>query len=188
MPRDACRRCDAGFTLIEVSIALGLIAIALVGVVQIFVIAIRATDAARVQTTTTVLAAQKVEQLRALTWTTDANGVPVSDTRTNLAVDPPDRSGAGLSASPASTLDSNTAGFVDFLSSQSEWVGTGATPPASARYIRRWRIQPLPEDPANLLAVQVLVTTVERDRQAATGANRTRLAGDALTTTVMARR
>jgi hypothetical protein len=59
-------------------------------------------------------------------------------------------------------------------------------PSATARVIRRWSIRALPEDPANSLVLQVLVTTVERERQAR--APRVRLAGDALVTTVVTRR
>ena len=43
------------------------------------------------------------------------------------------------------------------------WVGTGATPPATAVYIRRWSIQPLPTNPNNTLVIQVLVTPVANE-------------------------
>lgn len=177
---------DAGFTLIEICIAMMLIALAATGIAQIFTVAIMASDAARVQTSTTILASQKIEQLRALIWTVDVDGRRLSDRTTNLAVEPSTGGGSGLGASPVNTLDANTPGYVDFLNARGEWVGTGTVPPATARYIRRWCIQPLPEDPDSILVLQVLVTTVGRDRQAASP--RRRLADDALVTTLRSRK
>lgn len=179
-------RTESGFTLIEVCVAMMLIALAAAGVAQMFTVSIRTTDGARVQSSTTILASQKIEQLRGLIWTVDVNGIPLSDRSTNLAVEPPTGGGAGLGASPANALDANTPGYVDFLNARGQWVGTGTVPPVTARYVRRWCVRPLPEDPDNILVLQVLVTTVGRDRQAATP--RQRLADDALVTTVLARK
>jgi prepilin-type N-terminal cleavage/methylation domain-containing protein len=177
---------DSGFTLVEVCVAIGLLALAASGVAQMFGVAMRATEGARVQTSTSVLASQKIEQLRALVWTVGADGSGLSDRTTDLAVEPMTSGGRGLSASPANALDTNSAGCVDYLTARGDWAGTGAAPPATARYIRRWSIRPLPEDPNDTLIVQVLVTTVERDRHAATP--RQRLAGEALVTSVLTRR
>jgi hypothetical protein len=88
--------------------------------------------------------------------------------------------------SPAGTLDANVAGYVDYLPAGGDWAGTGHVPPVTARYIRRWSVSPLPEDPGNTLILQVLVTAVERERRAATP--RLRLADDALVTTILTRR
>lgn len=177
---------DSGFTLVEVCIAMMLLVLVATGVAQLFGVAMKATQGARVQTSTSVLASQKLEQLRALQWTLDVDGRPLSDRTSDVAVEPSTNDGSGLSTSPANTLDASTDGYVDYLSSRGEWVGTGATPPATARFLRRWSIQPLPEDPDNSLILQVLVTTVERDRHASMP--RRRLAGDALVTAVLTRR
>jgi hypothetical protein len=139
-----------------------------------------------VQTSTTILASQKLEQLRALTWSVDANGLPVSDRTSDLSFDPVTTGGSGLRPSPTTALDANTPGWVDFLNARGQWVGTGTNPPATATFIRRWAIEPLPEDPADTLILQVLVTTVVRERQAR--GPRARLAGDALVTTVLSRK
>ena len=111
-----------------------------------------------------------MEQLRSLTWGFDAEGqgLPVSDTTTNLAVYPPTQTGTGLNPSPANSLDQNTAGFVDFLDANGTWVGTGTTPPAGAVYVRRWSIEPLPTNPNNTLVIQVLVTPVVNEAGAPT--------------------
>ena len=180
---------DAGFTIIEVLIAMVLLSIVALGVAQMFGLAIQATQAARFQTSTTVLASQKLEQLRALTWGFDSSGsgLPVSDTSTNLAVEPPTGSGGGLDPSPTNSLEVNTPGYVDFLDSRGQWVGTGTAAPPNALYIRRWNISPLPINPNNTLILQVLVTTVHRDRQAVAGP-RQRLADEALVATIKTRK
>jgi prepilin-type N-terminal cleavage/methylation domain-containing protein len=180
---------DAGFTLIEVFIAMMLITIMALGVAQLFGLAIRSTQAARYQTSTTILASQKLEQLRALTWGFDATGIglPVSDTTTDLTVEPPSNSGNGLNPSPVNTLDVNTVGYVDYLDARGQWVGNSAAPPATALYIRRWNITPLPTNPNNTLILQVLVTTVHRERTAV-AMPRVRLADDALVTTIKTRK
>jgi hypothetical protein len=113
----------------------------------------------------------------------------LSDTSTNLAVYPPAHNGSGLNPSPADSLEQNTEGFVDFLDGNGAWVGTGSTPPASAVYIRRWSIQPLPTNPNNTLVIQVLVTPVTSEAARVSSAfTRTRMAGDALLVTVRTRK
>src|SRR5829696_23610 len=106
-----------GFSLVEVLIAMGLLTVVSLGVAQLFAITARANVVAKGQTSTTAMAEQKMEQLRGLTWGFDTNGqgLPVSDTTTNLAVDPQTATGAGLDPSPSSTIDANTTGYVDFL-------------------------------------------------------------------------
>jgi hypothetical protein len=136
--------------------------LAVTGVVQLFGIATVSTQMARIQTSSAVLASQKVEALRALMWSDSA-----------------------LSQTAAGSLDSDSTGAVDYLDVRGVVVGAGAVPPASARFIRRWSIRPLPEDSTNALILQVLVTTVEADRRAR--APRRRLAGDALVTTILTR-
>ena len=187
---------DAGFTVIEVLVSLLLIAVTAAGTAQLFAVSMRATHAARNQTSTTVLASQKLEQLRSLTWGFDdaGTGLPVSDTTTDLSQDPPINGGSGMNPSPAGTLGSNVAGYVDYLDGRGRWVGTGPNPPATAVFIRRWSIEPLPTNPNNTLVLQVLVTTVKRELQgggaaaAAAGGQRRRLADDARVVSVKTRK
>ena len=134
---------------------------------------------------------EKLEQLRSLTWGFDlaGQGLPLSDTTTNLTVTPPTQDGSGLNPSPVDSLEQNTAGFVDFVDGAGAWVGTGTTPPATAVYIRRWSIQPLPTNPNNTLVIQVLVTPVASEQARVESAfTRTRMAGDALLVTVRTRK
>jgi prepilin-type N-terminal cleavage/methylation domain-containing protein len=180
-----------GFSLVEVLVAMGLLTAVSLGVAQLFALSTRANLIAKGQTSTTAMAEQKLEQLRGLTWGFDlaGQGLPMSDTTTNVAVSPPTHSGSGLNPSPSDALEQNTAGFVDFLDGSGAWVGTGTTPPASAVYIRRWSIQPLPTNPNNTLVIQVLVTPVASEMARVESAfTRTRMASDALLVTVRTRK
>ena len=180
-----------GFSLVEVLISMGLLTAVSLGVAQLFAVSSKANLTARGQTSTTAMAAQKLEQLRSLTWGFDLaeQGLPVTDSRTNLAVTPPTQNGSGLNPSPPTSLDANTPGFVDFLDQHGVWVGTGTTLPGGAVYIRRWSIQPLPTNPNNTIVIQVFVTHVVAEaRRIAGGATRARLPGDSLLTTVKTRK
>jgi prepilin-type N-terminal cleavage/methylation domain-containing protein len=180
-----------GFSLIEVLVSMGILTAVSLGVAQLFALSTRANVIAKGATSTTAMAEQKLEQLRGLTWGFDTagQGLPVSDTTTNLTVTPPTHDGSGLNPSPSDSLEQNTNGFVDFLDGGGTWVGTGSTPPATAVYIRRWSIQPLPTNPNNTLVIQVLVTPVTSEQARVDSQfTRTRMAGDALLVTVRTRK
>lgn len=181
----------AGFSLVEVLISMAILTAVSLGVAQLFAVSSRANLIARGQTSTTAMAEQKLEQLRALTWGFDADGqgLPVSDTTTNLSVDPPAATGGGLNPSPVNSLEANTAGYVDFLDAHGTYVGTGSTPPGSAAFIRRWSIRPLPTNPNNTLVLQVLVTPVANEGSRTGGPGpRQRMPGDALLVSVKTRK
>lgn len=181
---------EPGFTIVEVVVAMLLVAIITMGVAQLFAVAMAATENARHQTSTAALAAQKMEQLRSLTWAfaPGGTGVAVSDTTTDLSTDPPTSSGLGLSPSPTGTLAANTPGYVDYLNGRGQWVGTGASLPRGVVYIRRWSVESLAADRDTLL-FQVIVTTARRDVQAmAMGGARRRLSDEALIATVRTRK
>jgi type II secretory pathway pseudopilin PulG len=160
------RSTEAGFSLVEVVVATLLLAVGLVAVAQLFAISTKANTSARANTFTVLLAEQKMEQLRALTWGFDTLQLPVSDYTTDttnvgtLAGCPGGGTGAGtgLSPSPAGTLSQNTDGWVDYLDEAGCDLGGGATAPQGTAYIRRWSVEPLPTNPNNTLILQVLVT------------------------------
>jgi prepilin-type N-terminal cleavage/methylation domain-containing protein len=181
---------DRGFSLVEVLVSMGLLTAVSLGVAQLFALSTRNNLIAKGQTSTTAMAEQKLEQLRGLTWGFDleGQGLPLSDTTTNLSVTPPTHSGSGLNPSPPDALERNTTGYVDFLDANGAWVGTGAAPPRSAVYIRRWSIQPLPTNPNNTLVIQVLVTPVVSEAARVESSTRKRMSGDALLTTVKTRK
>jgi type II secretory pathway pseudopilin PulG len=186
-----CNSNSGGFSLVEVLVSMGLLTAVSLGVAQLFAVSSKANLVARGQTSTTAMAEQKMEQLRALTWGFDlqGQGLPLSDTTSNLTVEPVTQNGSGLNPSPSDSLEQNTAGFVDFLDRDGAWVGTGTTPPSTAVYIRRWSIQPLPINPNNTLIIQVLVTPISSEEgRVASAYTRTRMRGDALLTTVKTRK
>jgi type II secretory pathway pseudopilin PulG len=179
-----------GFSLAETMIAMGILMAVALGVAQLFAASGRANLVARGNTSTTALAEQKMEQLRSLTWGFDeaGQGLPVTDTTTNLSVTPPTQNGTGLNPSPARALEENTPGFVDYLDDMGNWIATGTDIPGNARYIRRWSIEPLPTNPNNTIVIQVLVTTVANEVTKAAEQSRTRVAGDSLLVTVKTRK
>ena len=154
------REGEAGFALVEVLIAAGLLIAIAVGLSQVSAASMRGSRAARVRTFAAVLAAQKMEQLRSLRWTrAPGAGLPVSDTSTDVSSEPPTEDGRGLLSSPPGSLDANVPFYVDYLDGAGRWTGRGAVPPANAVYVRRWAIQPLDSDPGDILVLQVIVAT-----------------------------
>src|SRR5262249_15611 len=118
----------------------------------------------------------KIEQLRALTYSFDSLGLGITDTTTNTAVVPPNNQGSGLA--PGGSLGSNVDGYVDYLDSNGNSLGGGPTIPVNTLYIRRWMIQPHPNNPTNTLVIQVLVTT-SQNRGTADSGSVTRLPNEA---------
>jgi type II secretory pathway pseudopilin PulG len=177
---------ESGFSLAEVLIATGIMAVSLMSLAQLFAIATRNNVTSRYSTTAAILAEQKMEQLRGLTWGYDAIDLPLSDLTTNVAEfeaigeceAATAGSGVGLTPSPSNTLSQITDGYVDYLDSNGCGLGGGTDMPAGAEYIRRWSIEPLPTNPNNTLILQVLVTR-RTDRGDADSGNVMRLPDEA---------
>ena len=167
LPADGEGAGETGFSLIEVLLATTLLTVGIISLAQLFAVSTRANTNARLTTFTTVLAQQKMEQLRSLTWGFDSQGLPLTDTSTNItaAVEAP-TGGKGLTPSPVGALGENTDGYCDFLDGNGQSLGGGTTPPANAIYVRRWSVEPLPTNPNNTLVLQVLVAR-NRNRNAA---------------------
>jgi type II secretory pathway pseudopilin PulG len=180
-----------GFALVDVLVAVLLLSLAAAGLAHLVSIAITANLTARRQTAAAILAAQKMEQLRALAWTwedpRDGPAAPVSDRTTDLTIDPASAGGRGLGRAPSGTLDANTAGFVDYLDEAGMSVGTGPSPPEGTVYVRRWSVEPLASDPDHTLVLHVVTTTLEREARRAAGLPG-RLPGDAWLVSIRSRR
>jgi prepilin-type N-terminal cleavage/methylation domain-containing protein len=183
---------QSGFSLVEVVVSMAILTTVSLGVAQLFAASTNANRVAHDRTSTTAMAEQKMEQIRSLDWGFDlqGQGLPVTDTTTNLAEYPHRDNGSGLNPSPNDTLLKNTAGFVDYLDANGAWVGTGDEPTAGAAYIRRWAIIPLPTNPNNTLVLQVLVTSVadEARLDLTNLPRRPRQPGDALLISVKTRK
>ena len=115
----------AGFTLLEVMVALLLLTGAFLAVAQLLAVAGRASDQSRATALGTALGAQKMEQLRALSWAYDIDGTPID----------------GLSLSPPGALTGDAAGFVDYFDDAGALVGGGPPPSARAVFSRRWSVE-----------------------------------------------
>jgi len=148
----------AGFSLIEALIASGILVGAVVGLAQLSTLATTTNLSSRNSTYSTMLASQKLEELRALTWAFDSSGSPVSDVTSNTAVSPESPGGGtGLSLSPATSLQDNTPGYVDCLDASGNKIGSGPQAPTGKAFTRRWSIGQLPSNP-DTVVIQVLVT------------------------------
>ena len=161
-------RGERGFSLLEVLTATTILTVALTALAQLFAISTRANASAKATGYAAVLAEQKMEQLRSLTFGFDPQGLPITDTTTNVTVYPEELTGGkGLTPSPSRSLAINSEGYCDFVDRSGNTLNAvGTTPPNGTVYIRRWSIEPLPTNPNNTLVVQVLVTPL-RDRGAA---------------------
>ena len=129
-------RNDAGFSLLEAIVAIGLMAGALTSLGQMLAMSIAINRSARDRSDAAVLAQQKMEQ---------------------LLVELP-TGGVASGSSSAGSLTSNMDGWFDYVdrSGQSldgpERLGGGV-------FVRRWAIEPLASSPAASLVVHVLVTS-----------------------------
>lgn len=179
----------SGVTLIEVCIAMLIVSAAALTVAKLLVVSLAVTVQARLQTSTVVLAAQKMEQLRALSFYFEQGTLTSrTDISTDLTAGTFSSGGPGLSATPSNSLSVNTSSAVDYADAHGRWVGTGPTPPAAAAFIRRWNIAPLPNTNGDTLVMRVLVTSAVREAQATQGLSRRRLAGDAMLVTLLTRK
>ena len=119
-----------GFTLVETMFAIAIVAVALTALSQLFVIAAQANADARRASMASILARQRVEQLRT--------------------------QGADLTPQGVEALSANVEGACDFLDEYGRSLGTGSSPLPGTVYIRRWSVEPIPTDPETFL-VQVAV-------------------------------
>jgi prepilin-type N-terminal cleavage/methylation domain-containing protein len=164
----------AGFSLIEVLVASGLLATAILSLAQLLAAATVATTRARATSDATILAWQKVEQLRGLAFTVDDAGRPVSDAEADT-VSVPEAPAGGTGLSLGGAVDRDVAGYVDCLDGLGNPLGACAADPGAARYRRRWSLAALPDGTG--LTIRVRVVEPHRElEQASLFAVRTRRA------------
>lgn len=134
-----------GFSLIEALIASALLAGAIATLAQLVMRSAEQTMRAEHATVAAVLAQAKLEELRALTFRFDANGVRVED--------------PALAPSAADSLSADSPPHVEAL----DRFGQTVAPDEVPVYIRRWSIAAAPLDPDTLvLAACVLPAGVLR--------------------------
>jgi hypothetical protein len=181
-PRARRASSDAGFSVAEVAVAAGIFASALVAVADLVTRSVVVGLAARRTTYAALLAQQKVEELQALTYGYDANGVPATDAASDTAQAPTSTAGGtGLTSSMAS-LDRDEAGFVDYIRGDG---ARAARRDAGAVFSRRWSIVRPAGWPDDGLVIQVYVT--DRPSRTAARVPGHRLDGEARIFAVRAR-
>ena len=155
---------------------------------QLFAISTRANFSAKTTTAASILAQQKMEQLRGLTWGFDTLGLPLSDYSTDVTVVPETPTGGrGLTPSPGDSLKTNADGYCDFLDRYGNSLGGGVVAPVGTVYVRRWSVEPLPTNPNNTLILQVLVSQ-PKDRSDDLTTNTRRLPDEARIISVKTRK
>jgi prepilin-type N-terminal cleavage/methylation domain-containing protein len=184
-------RSRSGFTLVEVLVALSLMVVVSIGVVQLFAIALTAGHVSRDRTVAVWLATGKLEQLRSLEWRIELDRpgglVRHTDVTSDVSVDPAAAGGPGLRDSPPGTLVNSAPGYADYLDRLGRHVGSGASPPSTAVYVRRWAVHHLPADP-DVVVLQVRVGAVGRERSRSALSPHAWNGEDVLLTTMMTRR
>ena len=170
--RSCLRRAERGSTLVEALVATLIFTTGLLAMAELVGIATSSNVRARRNTLAAIFAAQKLEELRSLTWAFDVTGAPASD--------------PALQPSPGA-LQRNTPGFVDHVDQGGVVAGRDVHAPPTAAYTRRWSIEPLPANPEDAVLIQVLVTRTSNAGQADRGAAG-RLPGDARLVTLKVRK
>jgi type II secretory pathway pseudopilin PulG len=124
-----------GFSLLEVLFGTTILTVSVMSLAQLLAVSTRANASARTSASAALLAAQKIEQLRSLTWTFDASGERAGDTV------------------PGGAIDRDVDGYVDWLD-----AGGRAAVQTNAAFVRRWSITPMSTDP-DMLVFQVNVAS-----------------------------
>ena len=124
-----------GFSLLEVLVAVTIVAVGVAALAQLVGFAAHANLRAR-QTTTVaaVLAQQKIEELL------------------------PTTGGDLASVASRRALLNTVEGYSDFVDRTGRLLGGGPAAPAGSAYLRRWSVDPLPDSTNHTSILQVLVT------------------------------
>jgi len=162
---------ECGMTLVEVTMATAIFAVASVAAAHLLVWAIRALYGTGAQTIAVSAAQARMEDLQSLAWRFDPSGNRISD----------------LAVSPANTLTENVDGYVYYLDERGDPIAAGAEPPSSAAFVRRWAIRPLASAPDDTVVLQVLVLPLSNGEGRAAEPTAGRGAGESLLTTARTR-
>lgn len=151
-PDRASHRCQAGFTLIETMIALGVLAVAAAGILPLGLLAVTTTEnQGHLLARTTEYAQDKLEQLMSLAY-----GDSTSDTRVFPAED---LGGSGLTIGGSANPDAPVALYVDYLDADGTLIpSVGTAAPAGWYYKRVWAVTS-PRAFLKQIAVTVTVKT-----------------------------
>ncbi|RPJ70984.1 MAG: prepilin-type N-terminal cleavage/methylation domain-containing protein [Acidobacteria bacterium] len=173
----------SGFTLLEVAVALGLLAGAVVALAHLLLASAEAGRDTWRADVASVLAQERIEQLRGLSWGYEADGAPREDTATVVAGLGAEEGGPGIGLSPPDALEHDTPGFVDYLDASGQPVDSAGGSDRVA-FVRRWFVGTCAGGPGEALVLRVLVIRGEARFLAAPARSR----GAAVLTTLKTRR
>jgi type II secretory pathway pseudopilin PulG len=139
------RRSEAGMSLIELMIALGILLVVSIGILSMAMISITTTEnQGHLAARTAEYAQDKMEQLMGLAFADCKAGSPAAQCTDTTTIDTTTNSyslgtgGTGLAA--GGSLTTATSGYVDYLDGNGNPLGGGATAPSNWSYQRLWAI------------------------------------------------
>jgi type II secretory pathway pseudopilin PulG len=151
----------AGVTLIESTIALGLIAVLVVTMAGLIAVARDVTVLTRRESIALALAQARLEELQGLTFSTyglaSGGTVEMTDFVTDLSTEMPSIGGRGLATGPADALVEPRRGYVDYLDAEGRWLGADAGAVPRASFTRRWTVRRMGAGLAEIVAFDVMV-------------------------------
>ncbi len=127
-----------GFSLAETLVASGILITTLASLAPLVAWGVAQAREAGSRSRAIGAAQDKLEKLRAMPWTVDLNGNPVSH--------------PGLATSPFGALDVNTSGYVEHI----DGAGRVVNGP-SALLVRRWAVEPIDSSFPDAIAIAVCV-------------------------------
>jgi type II secretory pathway pseudopilin PulG len=179
--RAASIRTAPGFSLLETVVALGLSVTLLGTLFPVYWHVTRGALLAHTHSVSTMLAAQRLEQLRSLAFRFDegpAGPERFTDLSTGFSGAAAGADGTGLSPSPPGTLLVATPGYVDYLDEHGRWLGTGTAVPGGAVFVRRWAVTPSLSTPQDGVLLQVVVAAVADESRGGPRTDARRRPGD----------
>ena len=157
--------------LVEALVACTVLAVGVTALVQLFSGSAQVARDGAVTTRASALAAQKLEELRALAFTVDAAGQIVTDRSSDTARSPESSlGGTGLTPSSGLSLGSDTDGYVDYVDDAGAKVATAA----EAAFRRRWSVGACAGCGSEALVLEVVVRPLSQADAAVTALHRGR--------------
>jgi type II secretory pathway pseudopilin PulG len=130
------RRSQAGISLIETMIALGILLIVSVGILAMTALSISTTEnQGHLAARTAEYAQDKMEQLLSLSFNDTQTDTSVASFVANSSAGSP-----GLAAGGSVTYGSGVSGYVDYLDASGNPLGGGSNAPSGWYYVRMWKI------------------------------------------------
>jgi len=132
----ARHKSEAGISLIETMISLGILLIVSVGILAMTALSISTTEnQGHLAARTAEYAQDKMEQLLSLSFTDIQTDTSVASFVANSSAGSP-----GLTAGGNVTYGSGVSGYVDYLDASGNPLGGGSNAPSGWYYVRMWKI------------------------------------------------